>query len=470
MTISRSPSPRLVLPVLLVGLAGSAPAAAQELQVDLDRLEHVADSVALHHIASDVTPGMTVAVARDGEILFQEGYGVADAEMGVAATPATVYRIGSITKQFTAAVVMQLIEQGELSLEDRLTDYLPEYPAQGHRVTIRHLLNHTSGIRSYTGLGETFWSVSRLDLSEDELVDLFDELALDFEPGAEYRYNNSAYYLLGVIVGEVTGTPYPDHLEESLLAPLGLDRTLYCDNTRIVPERAEGYAYSEDGELVNAEYISMANPGAAGAMCSTVGDLVRWTELLHDGDVVSPSSLEAMTTPTVLTAGDTTSYGFGLGLGELEGHRKIHHGGGINGFSSYLAHYPAESLTIAVLTNSDGGDPAAIEDALARTIFGLPFEVVADLPLTDEAMRRYVGRYVLISGSEELPIRVYVEEGHLMVQAEGQSPNRLRYQGDDVFVPGSSGAVRVVFHGDGRQADRVVLYQGGAEYRGERVH
>lgn len=460
-----SPLPSLV-PVLVV-LAMVGPARAQE--IDLDRLEHVADSVAHHHIAAGSEPGITVAVARDGEIVFSKGYGVADAELGVAAGPETVYRIGSITKQFTAAAVMRLVEAGELSLDDPITDWLPDYPTQGHAVTIRHLLNHTSGIKSYTGLGDAFWSVSRDDLSEAELIDLFDDLEFDFEPGQEYRYNNSGYYLLGVIIGKVTGVPYPRYIEESLLAPLGLEHTLYCDNRRVVPDRAEGYAYDENG-LVNADYISMANPGAAGALCSTVGDLARWTELLHDGEVVSPASLEVMTTPSVLGSGDTTSYGFGLGLGELEGHRMVSHGGGINGFTSYLARYPGEELTIAVLTNSGSGDPGGIEEALARTVFGLEFETIADLELSDAELRRFVGQYVLKAGERELPIRFFAEGRYLMAQAEGQQPNRLRYQGDDVFIPDFGDDVRIEFEGDGELAKAVALHQGGGTYRGERVN
>lgn len=465
--------------ITLLATAFAAPATAQTPDsagsgvapvASADRIEAVADSIVHRALATDMAPGITVAVARDGELILEKGYGAADVEMGVVAGPGTVYRIGSITKQFTAAVVMRLVEQGRLSLDAPITDYLPDYPAQGRTVTIRHLLTHTSGIPSYTGLGEAFWSKARLDLTEAELVDLFDDLPYDFEPGADYRYNNSAYYLLGVVIGEVTGTPYAEYLESTLLAGNGLEHTLYCDNTRIVPERAEGYAYTEADGLVNAEYISMANPGAAGAMCSTVGDLVRWTERLHGGDVVSPSSLAAMTTPTVLTSGDTTSYGFGLGLGELDGHRKVSHGGGINGFTSYLAHYPDDGLTVAVLTNSGSGDPGVIEDALARTALGIPLQVIDDLPLTDEEMRRYIGRYVLRTGEDELPIRVYVEGGELFAQAEGQSPNRLLYQGDDVFIPDFSNAVRIVFRGEGRQAELLILQQGGAEYRGERVN
>lgn len=451
----------------LVWAAGPGPVPGQD--IDLDRVAHVADSMAYGHLASGVTPGLTVVVAQDGEILFEKGYGRADAEQGVAAGPGTVYRIGSITKQFTAAAVMRLVERGELSLDDPITDYLPDYPTQGHTVTIRHLLNHTSGIKSYTSLGETFWGRAREDMSEDELIDLFDDLEFDFEPGADYRYNNSAYYLLGVILGEVTGTQYPEYIEVSLLRPLRLEHTYYCDNTRIIPERAEGYAY-DHGELVNAAFISMANPGAAGALCSTVGDLVRWTELLHDGGVVAPGSFEAMTTPAVLTTGDTTSYGFGLGLGDLEGHERIAHGGGINGFETVLSRYPEADLTIAVLTNAGGGNPSKIEEAIARTVFGLELVTIADLELTDTELERFVGRFVMRIDENELAFRFYAEDGRLFAEVDGESTSRLRYQGEDVFVPDFSDDARLVFEGDNARADVVILRQGGAEYRGERVN
>lgn len=246
-----------------------------------------------------------------------------------------------------------------------------------------------------------------------------------------------------------------------------MDRTRYCDTRQIVADRARGYSYV-DGELVNADFISMAIPGAAGALCSTVGDLVRWTELLFDGEVVGPASLEAMTTPTVLSTGDTASYGFGLGLGKLEGYERIAHGGGINGFVAYLSRYPESDLTIAVLTNADGGKASGIEEALARTALGLDLIEIEDLPLSDAEIRRYAGRFVLQVGGDAVPIRFFAEDGHLYAQVEGQSANRFRYQGDDEFVPVFDDNVRIVFEGEGPRADAVTLYQGGGEFRGER--
>jgi CubicO group peptidase (beta-lactamase class C family) len=236
---------------------------------------------------------------------------------------------------------------------------------------MRHLLNHTSGIRSYTGIGPPFWEKSRLDLTDEELIALFEKEPFDFAPGEKYAYNNSAYYLLGVILTKLGGKPYGDYMAGTMFEPLGLDHTLYCHEKEIVPKRARGYAF-EDGRLWNAAPISMNTPGAAGALCSTIGDLVKWASLLESGRVVTPASYQAMTTPGALSNGEKLRYGYGLGVGELEGHRKISHGGGINGFVTQLSRYPADDLTIVVLANAESAHPGTIETLIARKVLALP--------------------------------------------------------------------------------------------------
>lgn len=458
------------IPALVGGVAAALSAAdplpAQTL--DLEEIEAVADSVAGWQIAEGLTPGMSVAVARDGEIIFAQGYGEADVEMGVAAGPETVYRIGSLTKQFTAAIVMRLVEAGEVSLDDSITEYLPDYPTQGHHVTVRHLLNHTSGIKSITGVDPGFRHREfRLDLSDEELLDLFAELPFDFEPGEEYRYNNSGYVLLGMIIEEATGTPYAAYVERELLEPLGLDHTWYCDNRRVIPNRAEGYAY-DDGELVNSRYLSMRIPGAAGALCSTVGDLVRWTRLLHGGRVVSPESLRQMTDSTVLSTGETVSYGYGLDVGRLLGRPVVVHGGSTSGFVGYLVHYPDDGLTIAVLMNSVSGQRYAVAEALSRTAFGMERVVVPDLPLTAEDIARYEGTYTLRAGSRTLDLRVFGDDGQLKAQPAGQGVTRLRYQGDHTFITVVDDDVRLVFTVENGRAEGVTLHDGDAAIPGKR--
>ena len=456
----------LIFSVLAV-LLGIHPVSAQTH--DLERIEGVADSIAHAEIINGRTPGMSVAVARDGEILFTRGYGKVDVEMGVAAGPETVYRIGSITKQFTAAIIMRFVEAGKIALDDAVTKYLPEYPAQGHQVTVRHLLNHTSGMGSgsYDTPDERKAARrrSRLDLSNDELLELFAKAPFESEPGEDFEYSNKNYMLLGMIVSKITGMPYAEYIERKLLQPLGLDHSLYCDVRRVIPNRAEGYGYN-DSELVNAPFISMQTPGAAGAICSTVGDLLRWTHLLHGGKVISPASLRQMRAPTVEATGGTASYGFGLRLGELEDHPMIYHGGSISGFQSVLAFYPEDGLSIAVLMNSNTGVPERVEEALARAALGIELH---DLPLTAEDISRYEGTYALQADDGTFNLRVFPEDGRLNAELVGEFSTPLLYQGDDVFIAVADHDMRLVFAAADGRAERVTFHMGRLAFSGERA-
>ncbi|WP_255478791.1 serine hydrolase [Rufibacter sp. XAAS-G3-1] len=424
--------------------------------IDLERLEFVANLIAEEHLTAGLMPGMGVAVAKKGEIIFERGYGEADAEMGITAGPETVYKIGSLTKQFTAAIILRLVEAGKVSLEDSITKFLPDYPTQGKHVTIRHLLNHTSGIKAFRALTEENRQRLRIDLSYAEMVELFGKQPLAFQPGEKYEYNNMAYYLLGEIISRVTGMPYADYVERELLQPLNLNNTVYCHDQRVIPNRAEGYEY-EKGKLINARFVSMQVAGAAGALCSTLGDLIRWTHLLHAGKVVSPASLRQMISPTVLASGDTVGYGYGLQLDELGGHPQIFHSGGANGFVSALVHFPADGLTIAVLVNSNKGKPHEVVKALARAALGIE---VQDLPLAAEDMARYQGTFTYQSEQKLRELRVFSEEGKLKAQLVGGKAFRLRYQGNHVFIPETDDDVRIGFTVNNGPAEGFKIHEG----------
>jgi len=328
------------------------------------------DSLANERLAEGPVSGFTIGVKRGSEVLLVKGYGAADLEQGVQANAETVYRIGSLTKQFTAASVMRLVEQGRIDLDESITTYLPDYRRQGQGVTVRHLLTHTSGIKSYTDLGDAFWLEAGLhDLSHAGMRALFEDEPFDFAPGEEYRYNNSAYYLLGMIIEEASGRSYEDYLSENIFLPLGLSDSSYCHESRITPHRAQGYEQSE-GALVNDGPISMNTPGAAGALCSTVLDLLSWTGALRSGRVVTAESYDAMTTPAQLNDGSLTAYGFGLGVGALGGHVRIGHTGGINGFSTVMAHYPDSDLDIVILSNTSSPAPSQMERIIAGWALG----------------------------------------------------------------------------------------------------
>ena len=367
---------RSMLCVVILGclfLSLPACAASQDAVWGGELVERI-DSLAMATLRDGPVAGLTIGVKRGGDLLMVKGYGVADIENSVPMTAETVYRIASLTKQFTAAAILQLVEAGQIGLNDPMTRYLPDYPTQGHEVSIRHLLTHTSGIKSYTTLGDVFWlKAGLLDLSHTEMLALFKDEPFDFTPGEEYRYNNSGYYLLGMIIEVVSGESYDDYLDAHLFGPLGLSRSSYCHEAQIIPGRAEGYEQG-GGWLLNDRSISMNTPGAAGALCSTVPDLLSWTRALRSGRVVSEVSYQAMTTSGLLNDGSATGYGFALGVGTLEEHSRVAHTGGINGFSTVMAHYPESDLDIVVLSNTSGAAPRRIEGRIARWALGIAVE------------------------------------------------------------------------------------------------
>ncbi|HUQ84064.1 MAG TPA: serine hydrolase domain-containing protein [Gemmatimonadaceae bacterium] len=407
--------------------------AARGTRVSREVIARAADSLADAAVRSGNVAALSIAVVRGSDTVVMKGYGLANVENDVAATAQTVYRIGSVTKQFTSVTIMRLVEQGKLSLDDDVTKYVPTAPTQGRRILVRHLLNHTSGIPSYTDVGPEFGRKSRLDLPQDSLLAIVRNDSLQFDPGTHFYYNNTGYFLLGMIIEKVTGKPYGEYLRDSLFVPNGLASTIYCSNGPIIKRRASGYDRGRNG-LVNTDYLSMDLPYAAGSLCSTIGDLTKWTALLHSGKLVKASSFAAMTTPVKLTSGRAMSYGFGLSADTLGSHRRIHHGGGINGFISELAYYPNDSLTIVVLANTSPAPSSELADALGRVALGLPArgapERPADLPIAADESARLVGSYVVIfpDGSRR-PTKLSTSgEQQLMMQIEGQPAVRLLKQ------------------------------------------
>ncbi len=330
------------------------------------QLETRIDSVVEAFLDRGEAPSYAVGIRVGADFLFTGAYGLADLEHEVPATRQSVYRIASLTKQFTAVAILQLAEGGLLSLEDDVRDYLPGLSTHDHHVTIHHLLTHTSGVPSYTRL-PAFQERERLDLGRDALIDLVEQEPFDFVPGDALRYSNSGYYLLGMVVEAVSGLSYAEYLEQHIFAPLAMDASAYCDPSAIVPNRADGYSLEED-HWVNAEYISMENPFASGGICSTVGDLLKWERALNERVVINQDSFERMTRRARLNDGSETPYGYGIVVTEFDGYEKYAYRGGITGFGAALTFTPSLDLTIAILTNSDEADPVELEVELARMI------------------------------------------------------------------------------------------------------
>lgn len=441
--------PRVFALLLCVASAVAAPVSGQPPAPPPARTALIArlDSIAAAPVKSGAIAGLAVAVVKGRDTLLHKGYGFADLENQVPVTPQTVFRIGSITKQFTSAAVMQLVEQGKVGLDDDLTKYIPNFPTHGRRILVRHLLNHTSGIPSYTDIGPRFGAVARLDLARDSLIAIVAPDSLLFEPGRYFYYNNTGYFMLGMVLERVTGKKYGDHLAERLFAPNGLSGTVYCDSRRLVPRRAQGYDRSPAG-LVNTAFISMELPYAAGSLCSTVGDLVAWTARLAGGQIVSAASYREMTTPVKLPSGRSMTYGYGLMADTLAGHRLVSHGGGINGFVSDLLHLPDDSLIVAVLANTAPAPASQVANAIARAVLGAPPAPAPtpprDLPVSPEERARYVGAYALTRpDGTKRGVRVFEENGQLMFQQDGLPAVKLARQDGNVFA--AIGQARVAF-------------------------
>ena len=311
------------------------------------------DALVSDQIRQGPHPGASIAVASDGKVLLAKGYGLADVAGRVPARPHTVYRIGSLTKQFTAAAVMDLVERGSMAVDDEVTRFLPDYPTQGHHLTVRHLLTHTSGIRSYTEIPQ-FRLISNEKVPREELVRLFAG-DFDFAPGQQWAYSNSNYFLLGLIIEKASGSPFERYLNDRIFGPLHMGDTSYCPDEPSGRDQARGYEFGLDHRPQPSERLNMQHPFAAGGLCSTVEDLVRWNEAFHGHRFLTAASYELMTTPAKLDNGTAFPYGFGLSLDSVDGSPMISHDGGIPGFASSLAYFPEEKLTLAVLVNNSSG-------------------------------------------------------------------------------------------------------------------
>ncbi|MEK6702712.1 MAG: serine hydrolase domain-containing protein [Planctomycetota bacterium] len=446
---------RLVSAAVSVSLLTCAGALAQ---VSSEELSKSIEGIAARALAQPNAVGLSIAVAKGDQVVFAGSFGKADLETGFAGDKDTLFRIGSVTKQFTAAAVMKLVEQGKLSLDDTLAKLLPDFPATPKPVTLRQLLNHTSGIWSYTSDDKFMGREATLELTPAELVAIFKDHAPDFDPGTKWNYSNSGYYLLGEIIAKTSGKTYAQFVQDELLTPQGLARTRYESNREIIPNRAQGYTY-EKGKLFNDKSIGADVPGAAGSLLSSAEGLVRWNLALASGKVVSPKSYEQMSTSATLPDGSETRYGFGLQLGVWEGRPRVAHGGGIFGFTSQLTYLPKDQLTIAVISNCDGFNPAKLADSIARAALGISDFVPADLAVSAQEIARFAGEYKFVEFPME--ISIFERDGKMWSQAVGQKETRLHYQGKGEFRADFDPQVKIVFTEGTGPADQFVLHQGG---------
>jgi hypothetical protein len=323
-----------------------------------------------------------------------------------------------------------LLEEGKLSIQDELTRFLPDYPVQGRKITIEHLLTHTSGIQSYTNLPE-WLSLWRQDMTVEALINLFKDHPMEFEPGEKFNYNNSGYILLGAIIEKLSGKPYAAFVQERIFDRLGMAHSLYDDPARLVPDRVAGYALSND-DYVNAAYLSMTHPYAAGALASSVDDLARWDAALYTGELVRSETLALAHQSYRLLDGSPTQYGYGWAVTEYEGFQFIEHGGGINGFLCGGARVPAEQVYVAVLTNLEAPkpDPNMLAFQLAAMVIGKPYVAPVAIEVDASLLSDYIGVYYIDQNEQRV---ITCTDGQLYSQRTGGMRLKLLPYALDAF-------------------------------------
>lgn len=380
-------------------------------------------------------PGVAVLVARDGQILFQGGFGLADVEKKTPVTAETKFRIGSVTKQFVASAIMKLAEEGKLAISDPLAKYFPDLP-NAKEITLKNLLTHTSGLKSYTERPDFFNGVTK-PVEPAALIASMQKDTPDFAPGTRYQYCNSGYFLLGEIVAKVSGQSLAHYLRTTFFEPLGMKDTGIYVNANPPPGAAKGYAVAGDKAAPALDW-DMSWAGGAGAIYSTVGDLFRWTEALHAGRVVNAESLKAMTTLYPLPPEvDPSSYGFGLVISDFEGLPAIWHNGGLQGWSSNVVWLPGQKVILVALANAlpprPSLEPAVLthqfaKHFLADEIAKLP-KPVEDKSVDPSAFPAYVGRYDYVNAI----MNVTLENDRLYAQLTGQEKYEVFPKAPDVF-------------------------------------
>jgi CubicO group peptidase (beta-lactamase class C family) len=427
--------PSVLILFIAITLAAAAPALPAQ-RSDREDLAKKIDAV-MSEVYKPGQPGAAIIVRKNGETIFRKGYGMADLELGVLVAPDMVFRLGSITKQFTAVAVLSLAEQGKLGLQDEITKFLPDYPNQGRKITVEHLLTHTSGIQSYTDMPE-WLPLWRKDFTLKELIDLFKNKPMQFEPGDRWAYNNSGYILLGAIIEKVTGESYEQFVDGHIFKPLGMKGSYYGSTERVIPRRIPGYQLGKGG-FVNAPYLSMTQPFAAGSLLSTVDDLAVWSDAVFSGKLVKKEWIDKAFTPYKLKTGESTGYGYGWFAADFGGHRSIEHGGGINGFTTYEMTLPEDRIFLAVLTNSaiEGRDPEPRAVKIAWLTLGLPAPEKKAVKLEAKNLDPLLGVY---AGETKQEFYISRDGDKLFAQRQGGAKNELFAASPTEFFTGDNPA------------------------------
>ena len=379
-------------------------------------------------------PGAAVIVTQDGKTIYTAGRGLADIAAKRPIRASDSFRLGSITKQFASATLLKLVDQGKLSLDDPLSKFIPDYPAPGKAVTVRQLLNHTSGIANYTEiLGWMVEANTAKAHTTSELIAVFKDQPADFKAGEQWKYDNSGYVLVGAIIERVTGKPWADAVADAITRPLHLSSIRSGVGEESIPAMVKGYT-DQDGKPAPAMVIHMSVPGAAGALVGNVADMAGWANALHNGKVVAPATYQAMITPTKTSDGKTAPYGYALEIGDVRGRTEIGHNGGIFGFATDSIYLPQQKIFVAVLANSDSpqSQPGTVARRLAALAMGDPFPTLTKAATDLKAVEPMLGVYQF----DDAERTFFARGGKLYTQRKGGGENEAFSAGGNTFFYG----------------------------------
>ena len=449
----------LMIWVLIMGIT------FQENSLRGQNIEQRIDEL-LQDVYPDGEPGCVALVTRQNQILYKKAFGSANLELNVPMRTEMVFEIGSLTKQFTSVSTLILIEQGKTALSDPISNYLDFCPDAWKSITIRHLLNHTSGIKNLTSM-EILSKVSRQDFTPREVIALFEKEPLDFQPGESWNYSNSGYVILGYIIEKITGQEYGNFITENIFKPLKMNNSFYGNWSRIIKNRVSGYQKKES--LINADYLSFTLPYSAGALMMTVEDFYTWNQALHNYQIVKKETLDQAFIKGRLNNGSVTDYGYGWFISELNGSKVYEHTGGIYGQTSYAAYLPAEQVLVVLFTNRDDRIPAPFAKEIATIVIGNAEPTVekdSKIDLTPETIQKYVGEYEI---RKDMVLCVSLKKDQLFIQPSGQPKLRIIPVSPTAFTVKMINARVEFITNPAGQVESLLLYQGDKKIPAKKI-
>lgn len=434
-------------------------------QADKDNhLGKAIDSLVLEHIKPN-EPGVAILIAKKGKIVYNKAFGSANLELNVPLQPDMIFQIGSLTKQFTAVAILQLVEQSKISLQDSVQEYIKDFPFKGYTITIENLLTHTSGIKDFMTIDHPGQNVLRWDFTPQQLIDHFKNEPLEFKPCSKYNYTNSGYVLLGRIIEIASGKSYHNYLLDSVIQKAGLKNTFFANADTIIPNRVSSYT-RDRGFYDNSDYFSTSLGFGCGDLLSNVGDLFKWNTVLLNGNVIKKETLKKAFTPYKLSDGNYTTYGYGWFIDNIGGVNRIHHEGQFSGFVAEEKYFPIDDIFVATIANvkspEDKTDFSGNRYRLYENISLLATgrQLQKSVKIDSRILDNYVGVYQLATARKRT-ITISKEGDHLVGELAGQGTVRLLFETDAKFSFEGVTNATCEFVNENGKTTKIIISQNG---------